>query len=319
MLLHSCKQAGQDNTIEIAVLKGPSAMGMIYMIDSLKTLHGQSVNFKIYDEPVQLRGSLLQKEAEIAFVPTNMAAVLYNKGLPYQIHAISIWGSLYLVTTDNTIATYKSRENTLSELSSILNGKTIHSMARGLNPDIILRCILEELGINPNEDNRIDYSFPSHIDLANAVAAGLVDLAVLSEPLLSLARDKNPHIRIIADMNDIWGQITTENELPLTGVIFRTDFAKQYPAIVNEFDLLAERSSQLILQDPVKAAKKIVYSQILPKTGIAEMAISGCIFRYETMRSIRKSLDYYLKVFYNFDPVTIGNKLPDENFYLQIQ
>ena len=77
-------------------------------------------------------------------------------------------------------------------------------MAKGMTPDVLFRYLLQKNDIDPDRDISLDYSFPTHIDLANAVAAGQADPGVISEPLASLAMQNNKALRRIFSLNDEW-------------------------------------------------------------------------------------------------------------------
>lgn len=61
-----------------------------------------------------------------------------------------------------------------------------------MTPDVLFRHLLRKNGLDPDRDLLLDYSFPTHIDLAQAVNAGQAELAVISEPLATLAIRNNP-------------------------------------------------------------------------------------------------------------------------------
>ncbi len=77
-------------------------------------------------------------------------------------------------------------------------------MARGMTPDIMFRYLAERNGLDPDKDMTLDYSFPTHIELANAIAAGIADLGVISEPMVSMVMKKNPAVHPIIDFNHEW-------------------------------------------------------------------------------------------------------------------
>ena len=85
LLLSGCgnRTSNDANSPEytVATLKGPSAMGMIRIIDSLNKGNGHSVEVKILNEPLQVRKMMLDGTADFDIQPTTMADILYNKCL----------------------------------------------------------------------------------------------------------------------------------------------------------------------------------------------------------------------------------------------
>lgn len=221
LLSAACRMPAEDlkvqKTIIVASLKGPSSMGLIHFIDSISKVENATVDIKILDEPLQVRKMMLDGTADFALLPTTMAAILYNKGLEYRLMAIPVWGTLYLFGSDTTIKTWEDLKN-----------KRIHVMAKGMTPDILLRYLLVKYGLDPEKDVNLDYSFPTHIDLANAVASGIAELGVISEPLVSLAISKNKKSDIIFDLNTEWYNI---EGVPLaqTAIMAKADLLSKRP------------------------------------------------------------------------------------------
>lgn len=74
--------------------------------------------YELEKSPDSLLAKILKQEADIAIVPSNIAAQAVNKGLPYKIVGTAVWGSLYLAGTENI----KSFEE--------LKGKEIYSFGK---------------------------------------------------------------------------------------------------------------------------------------------------------------------------------------------
>ncbi|MCK5821778.1 MAG: ABC transporter substrate-binding protein [Bacteroidales bacterium] len=305
LLFSGCKSISDNNNqdqIRILSLKGPSAITMLNMMEKTSSIDGKQIDYQIFAEPTRIRSILLQEEAEFAFLPTNMAAILYNKELPYQVVMIPVWGTLYLCGNTKYIKTIKD-----------LNGQRVFSMARGLNPDIIFRYLLEQNGLTPDEDITIDYSFPTHIDLANAVAAGLAPLAVLSEPQMSLVLKKNPDIKILVDLNNEWKKSHVSG-IPQTALIAHKSLIRDQAQLLERIIREISASCNSANNNPDKTAGLCVKYNILPDKDAALKAIPRCNILPVTGENILDPLNTYLQVFYTFNPLSIGEQLPDENF-----
>ena len=305
LAITGCKYRTETQKIKIATLKGPSAIGMVKMIDSLNNTPNASFEIKIYNEPIQIRKLMLEGEVDFAILPTTMAAILYNKDIPYQLAAIPVWGTLYLFGNDTTIQTWED-----------LKGKRINLMAKGMTPDVLFKYLLKENGIDPENDVILDYSFPTHIDLANAVAANQADLGVISEPLVSLVMQKNKQVRPIFDLNTEWQKVTNNIPIAQTALMVNMEFAKNNPDQVNEFLNNYKFSTNWVNQHIEEAAELIVKYKILPNTEVAKSSIPRSNLNFIEAKSIQTQITEYLKIFYEMNPKIIGGKIPDKNFYL---
>ncbi|MFA5814372.1 MAG: ABC transporter substrate-binding protein [Bacteroidales bacterium] len=308
LILTGC-HSGQvkEESVSLLTLKGPSAMGMIYLIDSPDQVIPEKLDIEILDEPMLVRARILKDKPELAVLPLNMGAILYNKGVPYQVIAIPVWGTLYLFGSDTSINGWQSLKN-----------KRIFLMGKGTTPDILFRYLLKIHGFKPDQDVILDYSFPTHIDLANAVSAGQAELAVISEPLISLARARNPLILQIMDLNTEWAKAFPGNPaMPQTALMGRKDFIRDHPDWIRKICEAWNRSIDQVNLHPEQAAGRIVFHKILPDPAIAVNSIPGCNLKFRYASEIRPEIGQYLQVFFTFNPNAVGGKLPDEQFICQ--
>ena len=297
----------KDNSVTLLTLKGPSAMGMIYLIDSPGQVIPEQLNIEILDEPMLVRARILKDQPELAVLPLNMGAILYNKGLPYEVIAIPVWGTLYLFGSDSTVNSWQSLKN-----------KRVYLMGKGTTPDILFRYLLNIHGLKADQDVILDYSFPTHIDLANAVSAGQAHLAVISEPLVSLARARNPSILQVMDLNAEWAKVFPGNpEMPQTALMGRKDFIRDHPDWIRKICAAWSRSISQVNLHPKQAAERIVFHKILPDPAIAVQSIPGCNLKFRFASDVRPGIAQYLQVFFTFNPDAVGGKLPDEQFICQ--
>ena len=307
MLLYGCRTSPQadttpTDTLILATLKGPSSMGMIRMIDSLSQGDGHSIEAKILNEPLQVRKMMIEQSADFVILPTTMAALLYNKGLEYQVVAIPVWGSLYLFGGDSTITRWEN-----------LRGRSINLMARGMTPDVLFRYLLKKNNINPDRDVRLDYSFPTHIDLANAVAAGRCELAVISEPMASMVEEKNKSVHRLFCLSEEWEKLQG-NQVVETSFMVRRSVIKAYPEVVEQLLLSYESSINWVNFNPDSAARLLVKYDISPNYQVGLSSIQHAKLKFVRSKGIRTEIEEYLKIFKQMNPDIIGGRIPDENF-----
>jgi NitT/TauT family transport system substrate-binding protein len=308
-LLNSCRNTTPitDNTKPyiIATLKGPSSMGMIRLIDSLSKGNSNSVQVKILNEPLQVRKMMIDGSADFAILPTTMAALLYNKGLEYQLLAVPVWGSLYLFGSDTTITRWED-----------LRGRRVNVMAKGMTPDVLFRYLLKKNGIDPARDITLDYSFPTHIDLANAIAAGQAETGVISEPLASMVIHRNNAVHRIFDLSEEWSKY---EGIPVaeTAFIVKKSVTQSNREMVEKLISGYEASTSWVNKNPDSAAMLIVKFNILPNYDVALNAIPHTNLKFIHARGIKPQIEEYLSVFYLMNPDIIGGKIPDEEFIYQ--
>ncbi len=309
ILAQACSSPEKEkNEILTATLKGPSAMAMIYMIENKPALGNQfKTVFEIKNEPNQVKAMIMKGIPDFAVVPTTMAALLYNMGQEYLLAAIPVWGTLYIFGSDTSIHSWND-----------LKGKRVSLMAKGNTPDVLFRYLAKANGINPEKDLRLDYSFPGHIELANAIASGISDLGVISEPMVSLVQQNNPLVRPLIDLNMEWEkQFGDSIPFAQTSLLVKKEFLHKYPQFVEEYLAKIEESIIWVNKYPNEAAALIRKYGILPDSGLAVLSIPRCNIKFASATQEKYGIQEYLKVFYTFNPLIIGGKLPDEEFYYE--
>jgi NitT/TauT family transport system substrate-binding protein len=316
-LLIGCggKSAGNRESSDyctIATLKGPSALGMIKMIDSIKyhdrlyTENGvkKGITIVILNEPLQVRKMMIDGTADFAILPMTTAAVLYNKGLDYKLAAVPIWGTFYLCGKDSTIKNWSN-----------LRGRRIHLMAKGMTPDVLFRYLLKQNGLDPDKDVKLDYSFPTHTALTSAMAAGRVDIGVLTEPFVSMVLSKNKSLHALLDLNAEWKK-ACGTPIAETAFVGNGKFMKNHPELTGKILRIYSKSTDWVNNNPDSAAFLTAKYGILADSTVARVAIPRCNLKFVKASEVRKEVNDYLKIFYNMNPDITGGKIPDEKFYM---
>lgn len=263
------------------------------------------VEYEMQGSPDLLVTKVLKEEADIAIVPSNLAAQVFNKDLPYKIVGTSTWGSMYLVGTED-IDSFED-----------LKGREIYAFGKGLTPDLVLRYILSGNGIDPDEDVTITY-LNSASELGPAFLGGKTNLALLSEPLVTNIMMKKEDAKIIYDLNKEWSNITGANMgYPQSSLIIKSDLIENNREFVENFIDMYVDSRQWAKDNPEKlgeyaeeleigVAKDVILKEIT-WTNIESFYVEDSIKEYET----------YYKAILDFAPDFIGGKIPNEELFFE--
>jgi NitT/TauT family transport system substrate-binding protein len=306
------EKTGIQPEIRIGLLKGPTAMSMIGLLDKPHFLVEKdkqiNLNFTIKANPKLLQAELIKEKLDMAVIPTTLAAILYNKGIDYRISAITVWGTLVLVGKQN----HPHMPQPFDWQS--LKGKEVHLMGKGMTPDILFHLLLEKKGLQNKIE--VNFRFPMPQDLAQAVAAGAVQMAVLSEPMASVALARNEQLMIYADLTREW-QLTMgqKNALPQAALIIKSSFAQKKPDWVRQFTDTYRNAIESVNRHPRQAAQLMVKHKLVPQASIAEAAIPRCHLDFRPAQEVKAHIKNYLHLFFQMNPNIVGGRLPDENFY----
>ncbi|MEA4816184.1 MAG: MqnA/MqnD/SBP family protein [Lachnospiraceae bacterium] len=292
--------------INIAVLKGPTGLGALKLMEDndAKTAKN-NYNFTISAAPDEVTGKVISGEIDIAAVPTNLAATLYNKTEgKIKLAALNTLGMLYVLENGNTI-------NSIADLA----GKTIYSSGQGATPEYALNYILEQNGI---ENVTVEYK-AEHAELATAVAAGEVNIAVLPEPNVTAVLLKKPDIRIALDLTEEWNKISEKNNddsvLSMGCIIVRTDFLENNKEAFDTFLDEYKASIEYVTSNVEPSATLAEKYGILASAAAAKSAIPKCNIVYIDGSEIKDSIENFYNVLFEANPKSVGGTLPDENFY----
>ena len=301
----SCRSRSGSDSLKVIALRGPSAVEMVPLMDCPERCGGRTIEISILDEPMQARQAILRGNADFAVLPTTMAALLYNRGGDIRLAAVPIWGSLHICGKDTTIRSLND-----------LRGRTIHVMARGTNPDIFLRYLLSSSGLEVGKDVRLDYRFPTHIDLSNAAMAGLSDLCVLPEPYLSLVIRANADLHHLVDLSREW--LSSEGTaLPETALLCKGSLAEGSDKTVSRVIEALDRSALWVKAHPDSAAALACKYGINPDTSAVKASIARCDFRVVPAADAETEINHYLRAFLRDSGEAIGGRMPDEKFIVR--
>ncbi len=304
LTIESNKQA----PFRVATLNGPTGVAMAQLIDNSYLGENAKMSYEILANPQLLPAKLIKGEVDIAFMPTNMASVVYNqsKGEVVMV-AINTWGLLSVVSTDPQVKTWAD-----------LKGKQIDIFGQGSTPEVAFKALLEANGLNPKTDVSYKFSYDSAATLATTIGAGQLKdgIAVIPEPFTSMALAKNPNARVVFSMKDSWQKAFGGQGLPMTAVVVRKAFLREQQALVRSF--LRELKVDIASMNANPTAIGILVERLpalnFSKEILAE-AIPRSAYRFEVASASKPAVEKYLKVLMDFEPKTIGGKMPGEDFY----
>lgn len=298
-----------ENSVNILALKGPTAMGMVSLMNQADQgeVTDENYNFQIVASPDEVTPAIAQGTADIAAVPANLASVLYQKtDGSVQVLTINTLGVLYLVENGDQIQSI-----------SDLRGKTIYASGKGATPEYALNYILKENGLIPGEDVQIEWK-SEHTECVAALAEHEDAIALLPQPFVTTAQSKNDSLRVALDLTEEWDNIQKKNggnSSLVTGVtVVRTEFVQEHPEIVEDFMERYQESVTFVNDHVEEAAKLIGNYDIIPEE-IAKKALPECNIVYIDGAEMKEKLSGYLEVLEQENPQAVGGALPADEFY----
>lgn len=291
----------------ISSLKGPTTMGMVkLMSDSEKGETFNKYNVTIHGTADEIVAGVVSGNTDIANVPANLAAVLYNKTEGnVKTAAVNTLGVLYVVSSGEEITSVAD-----------LKGKTIYSTGKGTTPEYVLNYILRANGLEPQTDVTIEYKSEAS-ECAAVMAESENAIAVLPQPYVTAAQLQNENIIIALSLTDEWDKVS---ETPLiTGVtIAQKSVIEENPVAFADFLGEYQASVDFVNENTDEAAELIGNYDIV-KAPVAKKALPYCNITLLRGDDMKSAVTGYWNILFDANPKSVGGKLPDDNaFYTEM-
>lgn len=291
--------------MNIATLKGPSGIGMAkIMEDASAGITASNYKFSLATDPTEIVSKISSGEVDIAAIPTNLAATLYNKTEgKVNMLALSGLGVLYVLSNGEPITNV-----------SDLKGKTIYATGQGSTPEYALNYILQQNGLDPAKDVTIEYK-GEHSELAALVASGDAKIAMLPEPFVTQVTSKNADVKVALDLTKEWSKaVGGKSDLSMTAIVARKDFVEKNKAAVDKF--LAEyKESVNYTNTNIDGAAALSEKYDVMAAAVAKKAIPNCNIVYVDGSEMQSKTADFLNILFTANPKSVGGKLPGEDFY----
>jgi NitT/TauT family transport system substrate-binding protein len=204
--------------------------------------------------------SVKKERPELAVVPINLAAKLYNENEKstenqYKLLGVSTWGLNEIVANFN-----------LSSLKDLV-GKKLYSFGKSETPGIILRALLKKEGIeyvdfkdnlSPTAVNIVDYTAAPDIVAELSRDLNEEHVALLPQPVASAFELKTQgKYSVKLDLQALIKQVFDGLKYPQAGLIVRSDIAnnQNYKDFLQKLAVQIEKTAPLLEQNPEQVAK----------------------------------------------------------------
>lgn len=298
------EQLSTTQPVRIAGLKGPTIMGLVNLLAmEQEGTAALDYDLQLYGTADEIVPLLMKGELDMAAIPANLAATLYQKtngGL--QAVAVNTLGVLYLVEQGDTI-------HSMADLA----GRTILMTGKGTTPEYVMRYLLTANGLDPDKDVTLEYC--SEATEVTAQMANRQDaIAVLPQPYVTAASLKDDTLRVALDLTQEWSQVAGTQLI--TGVtVVRKEYAQAHPDVVEAFLVDYAQSVEAANTDLEGTAALCEQQGVVAKAAIAQKALPACNIVCRTGQELKEDASAYLQVLFDADPAAVGGALPGEDFY----
>lgn len=291
--------------VRVKTYNGLPAISICKLIkeeENIKSSYKTSYTIESNDK--KLIESLNKKEVDIALVPTDMAAKVYNKNSSYQICASIGQGSYYLVTSDPEVTGF----------NSTLINKEIAIAGESSMTDNIVKAILKKNNI---DETLVKFKYTNTVpELVKTLTLGEIYTGIVPETSLTSLLYKHSGLKILASTNDAYENTFDISEgYPQFSVIVRKDFAKNNKEYVNKFLSKVKESIEFVNNNPLQAGAYGEELKIPIKPQILSKAIKRCNLKFIEIDKFKQNYEYFFDILYNYNNEAVGGTVPDESIY----
>lgn len=304
--LTACKDKGDyvNAGIEVNVVipDGAPALAIAKLLNSSE-FNGYKITYEIVAGATDVAAKVASGNADIAIMPTNVAARLYSSA-NIKMVAANVFGLLYLVGTQDITSL-----NQLKEEKILCTGQ-------GGTPDFVLQYILAQSGIS-GDDLNIQY-ISKGSDAIAALKEGTAKFALLGEPAATMAVSK-ANAKVLFDLQAEWKNLTGFDGYPQAGTFVTDEIFNNHSAFLKQFLQEMNANKSWIEDEANLNAVNDALKKYNSTNNFASAAvIKRCNIRYEDAFSVEESVKSYLEIMKSFNANFIGGNLPDKGFFAKV-
>ncbi len=329
-----------ENTDHIREVKTKVAVADIPMamaLEKLKSDRSYAYDVTSYADPQEVAELIKNGSADIAALPLDVAAKLFNEtNGGVKILSVITLSSLYVVTSYSVINSVE-----------ILKGQTVYTIGKGTAYERIINHVFSENGVDPEKDVDIQYSDDPEALVAQAIN-DKKGIFILPEPyatqivagtLVEQPEESTTQAATAADISSDTDE-TTQAKKPSTTSIFgkKIDFAKEFgklnksplvygcvvarteyinanPEIISEFMTFSEVSANFILGNIELATIFFTDNGYFDDELACYNSILSSNITFLEADALKAGVSKAFETLYAADPTPIGGSIPDESFY----
>ena len=301
-------QTEETTTIRIGAMAGPTAMGMVKLRKDSE--NGNTKNAYAFEDFATDASAfvtpLASGEIDIAAVPSNLAANIYNKTEgKVQVVAVNTLGVLNLVERGSSV-------NNISDLK----GKTLYATGMGAVPEYTVRYILSANGLDADKDVDIVWCSDTTEALSKLKAQDGA-IAVLPQPFVTAASAQISDLRVVMDLNDAWDKVNSTSKIVTGVIVVRKEFAEKYPEQLKQFINEYNESVAYTSSNVDDTAELIAEYGVVASAAIAKKALPKCHIVCYINNDMKNALEGFLQVLYDQNPKSVGGSMPKDDFYYE--
>ena len=299
----------KEDTIIISLTNGIPALNITYLKEKNdKNLTENKYKFLFFDNFLEVLTQIANNKTDMAFLPSNAAATLYNKNKgSIKVISISSMENFYIVGEDVKV---KKVED--------FKYKQIYLLKKDIYIKPILEAIFIKNNLNPKSDFWIEI-LADEESLVNEDTLEKVDFIVLNElshlNLVNLEKKRSHSLKYkkILNLNKEWQKLYGSN-IPLNCLVARKKFIEKRNNLLEKFLKDYNNTFDDVNNDLIRTAN-LSNDIIKIEPDVIKASIPNCNLVNISGREMSNLINNFLKEIFPLIKKDIYEKIPNKDFY----
>ncbi len=292
----------ETEKIVIAAPRSPAALPALWLKDNKPFENFPDVEVELYQSMEAMMAMAQSEEVDFMLMPSNAAAILYNKGFNIKMLNVFQWGALFLSTTDPDCRGWKD-----------LEGKELYVPAKGSVPDMTTQLFLKSYGLTIGKD--LDVVYSNHTEIAQLLSQGRISYAIDVEPFVTANRESVENYRIISEYSTDWEQLAGKGfKMPGFCAAAKGGSIKKGNEYLELFNKGFSIAVNKITDNPQDSGT-IANAYFNANPALIAKAIEGFHFFFIQSSDIIPDVQKYFELLAAMKPAVIGGKIPENDFF----
>lgn len=299
--------------IEHLTLGGPGAVvsyPLMHMVETgALSAHAKEVQFRLWESHDQLSTLLTQNRLDYTAAPSTLPALLFNKGQNTRMLSVSVWGLVWLVSTDPKLKSFEG-----------LKGQELTTPFQHDLGEVLIDTLLTNQRKEGDAAVRMRRTRTGQ-DAIALMLSGNAQHTVLAEPMVSILLWRNQQqakpvpLYRVQSLETAWSQQFPQQPLlPQAGLMANASVADN--SALNQAVEKAYATSAIWCKTNALKCAQIAHKYLpqMPVQAIQD-AIEVTRLDSQAATTVRPQLEALYGLLQAKHPKVIGNRLPDVKFY----
>jgi NitT/TauT family transport system substrate-binding protein len=295
--------------LEKLTLGGPAAVvsyPLMHMVESdALQAYARKVEFRLWESHDQLSALLTHQQLDFSAAPTTLPALLFNRGQHTRLLSVSVWGLVWLLSTDPDIQGFEDLvgQELLSPFQQDLGSVLIDTLLNRLQPAVRIRRTR------------------SGQDAIALMLSGQGRHVVLPEPMASMLLWRNAQqatgvpLHRVQSLESAWQfHFPMQPTLPQAGLMVNSSLSNNR-GLSLAIEKAYATSSRWCKSETLQCAQ--LAHKYLPHIPVAVLQQAIAITHLESLpaSAVRTELEALFQLIATRHPKVLGGQLPASDFY----